>query len=90
MFGVKNIKNVPLTFSIKIEVRNKEGQIDTSLLYIETTSPNTLAPLERKIYNLTIRAPNKVDTFLVNLIIVDQQSPEFAYAKRQFFVQVVE
>jgi hypothetical protein len=90
VFGVKNIKETPLIFTIKTEVYNKDGKNSTSFLSFDTPQPGALGPLEKSTYNLNIKSSNEVDTFIVKLMIVDQQASELIYEEGAFFVKVVE
>lgn len=90
VFGLKNVNNLPLTFVVETEIiKSDKGPVNNLELSVQTPSQNTLSPQEKATYDLKIRATNGANTYLIKLIIKDQQSSEI-YEEKSFFVQVVE
>jgi len=89
-FAVKNAKKAHLSFKTRIEVRKPNGEIDHSALNIRTPFLSIIEPLEIKTYNLFIESTDKTEDYLVNLKIIDIESPETVYAENNLAVVVIE
>src|SRR3989344_1115433 len=96
IFGVRNIKNISLTFTVdNSEISKSDNNTIIELgagseLSFETAASYTLAPSEVKIYNMTIGPIDQTGSYLVRLKIIDQESTERIYAEKQFIVRILE
>ncbi|HLC52793.1 MAG TPA: hypothetical protein VJI98_06110 [Candidatus Nanoarchaeia archaeon] len=89
-FAVENNKNTPLSFTTKIEVRKPNGEIDNSALNIRISDIMVIRSGEVKTFDLLITSTHKTDDYLINLKIIDVESPEIIYAENNLGVVVIE
>ncbi len=94
--GVKNTKNVDLSFKIVVQATKSQNdptksaeQLADEIRFFYDESNFNLKTTDAEAYNIKINAAGDKDTYLVNLRIEDIDDPGAPYAEKSFFVNII-